>query len=232
LKHEHKREWLKIMKKELKSLYENHTYDLVKLSNDKRALKNKWVFKLKTEEGCPHLRYKARSVVKGFSQKKGVDFEEIFFPVVKMSSIRVVLGMVTSMNLKIEQLDVKTSFLHGDLEEEIYMEHLEGSKVKDKENLVCKLRKSLYGLKQTPRQWYKKFETFMDEQGYSKMTEDNCVFIKRFDSDFIILLLYVDDMLVIGKDIGNITTLKNELSKFCAMKDLGFANQILGMRIS
>jgi len=139
LEHEYKREWLKAMKEELKSLHENHTYDLIKLPKGKRALKNKWVFKLKTEEGCSHPRYKARLVVKGFNQKKGFDFEEIFSLVVKMSSIRVVLGMAASMNLKIEQLDVKTTFLHGDLEEEIYMEQPEGSKVKRKENLVCKL---------------------------------------------------------------------------------------------
>jgi len=232
LEHEHKREWLKAMKEELKSLHENHTYDLVKLPKGKRALKNKWVFKLKTEEGCPHPRYKARLVVKGFNQKKGVDFEKIFFPVVKISSIRVVFGMAASMNLKIEQLDVKIAFLYGDPEEEIYMEQPEGNKVKGKENLICKLKKSLCGLKQAPRQWYKKFETFMDEHGYSKMTGDHGVFIKRFDNDFIILLSYVDDMLVIGKDIEKITSLKNELSKFYAMKDLGSVKQILGMRIS
>ena len=97
------------MKEELKSLHENHTYDLVNLPKGKRALKNKWVFKLKTKERCPHPRYKARLVVKGFSQKKGVDFGEIFSPVVKMSSIRVVLGMAASMNLKIEQFDIKTA---------------------------------------------------------------------------------------------------------------------------
>ena len=131
----------------MRSLLENHTYDLVKLPKEKKALKNKWVYKLKTENNSSQQRYKARLVVKGFSQKKGIDFEEIFSPVVKMSSIRVVLGLAARLNLEVEQLDVKTAFLHGDLEEEIYMEQPEGFKVKGKENLVCKLRKSLYGLK-------------------------------------------------------------------------------------
>ena len=99
--------------------------------------------------------------MKGFAQKKGVDFDEIFSPVVKMTSIRTVLGLAASMNLEVEQLDVKTAFLHGDLEEEVYMEQPEGFKVKGKEHMVCRLRKSLYGLKQTPRQWYRKFEDFM-----------------------------------------------------------------------
>ena len=112
-----------------------------------RTLKNKWVFKFKVEEHNLKPRYKARLVVKGFSQRKGIDFDEIFSPVVKMSSICTVLGLAASLNLEIEQMDVKTAFLHGDLEEEIYMEQLEGFIVDGKENFVCKLRESLYGLK-------------------------------------------------------------------------------------
>lgn len=196
-------------------------------------MKNKWVFRLKAEPNSSHPRYKARLVVKGFGQKKGIDFEEIFSPVVKMSSIRVVLGLAASMNLEIEQLDVKTAFLHGDLEEEIYMEQPEGFTAKGKENLVCRLKKSLYGLKQAPRQWYKKFDFFMVEHGYTRTTSDHCVFIKKFsDGEFIILLLYVDDMLIAGRDIEKIKKLKKELSKSFKMKDLGPANQILGMKIS
>lgn len=120
--HKSKGEWLKAMEEEMKYLHENHTYNLVKLPKGKRAPKNKWVYKLKIEEQNSQLRYKARLVVKGFGQKKGIDFEEIFSPVVKMSSIWVVLGLAASLNLKIEQLDVKTAFLHGDVEEEIYMD--------------------------------------------------------------------------------------------------------------
>ena len=160
--------------------------------------------------------------MKVFSQKKGIDFEEIFSPIVKMSSIRVVLGLAARLNLEVEQLDVKTAFLHGDLKEEIYMEQPESFKVKGKENLACKLKKSLYGLKQAPRQWYKKFDSFMMSQGYDRTTSDHCVFMKKFsDDDFIILLLYVDDMLIVGHDVGKIEKLKRELSKSFAMKDLG-----------
>ena len=97
-----------------------------------------------------------------------------------MSSIRTVLGLAASLNLEIEQMDVKTTFLHGDLEEEIYMEQPEGFKVDGKENFVCKLKKSLYGLKQAPRQWYKKFEFVMEEQGYKKTSSDHCVFVQNF----------------------------------------------------
>ena len=114
------------MQEEMKSLHENLTYELVKLPKGKRALKNKWVYRIKMEEQSTKPRYKARLVVKGFSQKQGVEFEEIFAPVVKMTSIRVVLGIASSLDLEIEQMDVKTAFLHGDLEEEIYMEQPEG----------------------------------------------------------------------------------------------------------
>lgn len=108
---------------------------------------------MKHDENTSNPRYKARLVVKGFSQRKGIDFEEIFSPVVKMSSIRIVLSLAASLDLEIEQMDVRTAFLHGDLEEEIYMIQPEGFVVKGKEDCVCKLKKSLYGLKQAPRQW-------------------------------------------------------------------------------
>ena len=113
------------------------------------------------------------------------------------------------------------------------MEQPESFKVKGKEDYVCKLKKSLYGLKQAPRQWYKKFESVMGEQGYKKTSLDHCVFVRRFsDDDFIILLLYVDDMLIVGKNASRIDELKKQLSKSFAMKDLGHAKQILGMRIT
>ena len=110
------------------------------------------------------------------------------------------------------------------MEEEIDMEQPEGFEVKGKENLVCRLKKSLYGLKQAPRQWYRKFESFMANHGYMKTNSDHCVFVQKFSNDnFIILLLYVDDMLIIGRDITKIKDLKKEMSKTFAMKDLGAA---------
>ena len=119
------------MQDEMESLQKNHTYEVVKLPKGKKALKNKWVFKLK-KDGSGVVKHKARLVVKGFLQKKGIDFDEIFSPVVKMASIRIILGLVASMNLELEQMDVKIAFLHGDLHEEIYMEQPEGFKVSGK----------------------------------------------------------------------------------------------------
>ncbi|CAM8944063.1 unnamed protein product [Rhodiola kirilowii] len=150
-----------------------------------------------------------------------------------MTSIRGVLGLVASMNLELEQMDVKTAFLHGEIEEDLYMEQPEGFEQKGKENMVCKLNKSLYGLEQAPRQWYKKFENFMIDQGYTKLNSDHCVFTRKFtDDDLIILLIYFVDMLIVGQDKKKIITLKKDLNKVFEMKDLGQAKQILGMHIS
>ena len=119
-------------------------------------------------------------------------------------------------------MDVKTAFLHGDLEEEIYMEQPEGCEVKGKENLACKLKKSLYGLKQALRQWYKKFDSFMVDHEQTRTVADQCVYLQRFsDENFIILLLYVDDILIIGQDTAMINKLKKDLSQYLDMKNLG-----------
>ena len=149
----------------------------------------------------------------------------------KLTTIRLVLKIVAVENLHLEQLDVKTAFLHGDLEEELYMRQPEGFIKEDKKSLVCRLKKSLYGLKQAPRQWYKKFDSFMSNHGFTRCQADHCCYFKKFNNNFIILLLYVDDMLVAGSDMQEIVNLKQKLSKQFEMKDLGAAKQILGMRI-
>jgi hypothetical protein len=146
-----KKKWERGMKDEMDSLVNNQTWDLVQFPAGKRTLQNKWVYKLKEEDGGKK-RYKARLVVKGFAQKKCIDFDETFSPVVKMTSIRTILCLMAIEYFHLEQLDVKTTFLLGDLEEDIYMHQPQGYEVKGKDNLVCRLKKRLYGLKQAPRQ--------------------------------------------------------------------------------
>ncbi|KAL9274475.1 Retrovirus-related Pol polyprotein from transposon TNT 1-94-like protein, partial [Drosera capensis] len=170
--------------------------------------------------------------MKGFEQKRGIDYNEIFSHVVKMTTIRLVLSIVTAEDLHLEQLDIKTAFLHGDLDEDIYMVQPEGYQIAGKENLVCKLTKNLYGLKQAPRQWYLKFGNFMSRSGYKKSDLDPCCYWRHFGSSYIILLLYIDDMLVAGSDVEEINRLKKQLSEEFEMKDLGASKQILGMSIS
>lgn len=191
-------------------------------------MQKNWVYRLKEEDGGKH-RFKARLVVKGFVKKKGIDFREFFSLVVKMTSIRIILSIVAAEDLHLEQVDVK---FHGDLEEEIYMGRPQGFKVKGKEKLVYRLQKSLYGLKQAPRQWYLKFDSFMVEQGYNMCNSNHCVYFKRLDNEsYIILCLYVDDMLVAGSNMDHIRELTQQLAKSFAMKELGEEKQILGMKI-
>jgi transposase InsO family protein len=226
-------EWKVAMDEEMESLKKNETWELVKLPKGKRAIGCKWVYaKKEGTQGSKGIRYKARLVAKGFSQKEGVDYNEVFSPVVKHTSIRVILAIVAQFDLELEQLDVKTAFLHGNLEEEIFMKQPEGFEIAGNEEHVCKLKKSLYGLKQSPRQWYKRFDTFMMGQNYTRSEYDHCVYFKKLlDGSFIYLLLYVDDMLIAAKSMKEINILKTQLSKEFEMKDLGAARKILGMEI-
>ena len=139
-----------------------------------------------------------------------------------MASIHTILSIVATEIFYLEQLDVKITFLHDDLDEELYMAQPQGFEVKGKENLVCKLKKSLYGLKQAPRQWYLKFDRFLHEHGYNRCHSDYCAYFKRLDDDsYTILCLYVDDMLVAGFNMDHIQGLKQQLGHSFSMKDLG-----------
>lgn len=225
--------WLVAMEEEMESLYKNKTWEVVSLPEGKTAIGCKWVYKRKAYSSeLGGTRYKARLVAKGFAQKEGVDYNEIFSPVVKHTSIRVLMSIVAHGDLELEQLDVKTAFLHEDLDEEIYMYQPEGYKVEGKESQVCRLRKSLYGLKQSPQQWYKRFDSFMLKHGFSRSDYDCCVYIhKLLGGEFIYLLLYVDDMLIASRSMLEINKLKVELGKEFDMKDMGAARKILGMEI-
>ena len=153
--------WKEAMVDEMTSLHKNEAWDLVELSVGRKPIGSKWVFKKKTNAEGKVEKYKAWLIAKGYSQVSGIDFGDIFSPVAKVTSIRLVLSIATDFDFEVEQMDVKTTFLHGDLEEEIYMKQPEGFAVKGKKELVCKLKKSLYGSKQSPRMWYQKFDTFI-----------------------------------------------------------------------
>ena len=182
----------------MKSLHDNHTWDLVKRPAGSKLVNCKWIFKRKQcILGVEQGRFKARLVARGFTERQGIDYNDVFSPVVKHSSIRILLSMVAKFDLELEQMDVKTAFLYGELEETIYMRQSEGFIIEGKEDFVCKLKKSLYGLKQSPRQWNKRFDEFMTRIKFKRSKFDNCVYFK-FASyhNFFILLLYVDDILI------------------------------------
>ncbi|KAE8673308.1 hypothetical protein F3Y22_tig00111794pilonHSYRG00058 [Hibiscus syriacus] len=224
--------WMMAMQEEIEAFHKNNTWDLVPLPQGMKPIGNKWVFKIKRNGDNQVERYRARLVVKGYAQKEGIDFNEIFSPVVRLTIVRVVLAMSATLNLHLEQLDVKTTFLHGNLEEEIYMFQPEGFEEKEKKNLVCRLNKSLYGLKQALRCWYKRFDSFIMCLGYNRLNADPCAYFKRSGgNDFVILLLYVDDILVAGPNKDHIKELKAQLAREFEMMDLGSTNKILGMQI-
>ncbi|KAL1540901.1 hypothetical protein AAHA92_25185 [Salvia divinorum] len=225
--------WLDAMREEMDSLMRNRTWILTERSSSQKLVGCKWIFKKKVKVSDQNrIRYKARLVAKGYLQKEGVDFNEIFSPVVKHSSIRILLSVVAQRNWELHQLDVKTTFLHGDLIETIYMEQPKGFIVSGQEEKVCLLKKSLYGLKQSSRQWYIKFDAHLSSIGFIKSAYDNCVYIKSDEEkEVAYLVLYVDDMLVAAADMNEINSVKHELQREFEMKDLGEAKRILEMDI-
>ncbi|CAM8951514.1 unnamed protein product [Rhodiola kirilowii] len=140
---------------------QNHTWGLVNLPQGCKPLDSKWIFTKKMKVDGTIEKYKARLVIKGYRQKEGLDYFDTFSPVIRITSIRMIIAIVALRNLEIYQMDVKTAFLNGDLEEEIYMDQPEGCRVLGLERKVCKLVKSLYGLKQAPKQWHEKFDKAM-----------------------------------------------------------------------
>lgn len=222
------------MKEEMSSLEKNQTWKLVPRLKNKSIIDCKWVFKVKEGTSSTEpLRFKARLVEKGYTQKEGVDYNEIFSPVVKFTTIRVMLALVALFDWELEQLDVKTAFLHGELDEQIFMNQPKDFKDKLKPDYVCFLKRSLYGLKQSPRQWYKRFDSFVLTIGFQRSKFDHCLYFQHNETDnnYLFLLLYVDDMLLVGSSPKSINNIKTDLSGEFDMKDLGKAKRILGMEI-
>ncbi|GKB82687.1 retrovirus-related pol polyprotein from transposon TNT 1-94 [Tanacetum coccineum] len=191
---------------------------------------SKWLYKIKEGiEGVQKPRYKARLVARGFTQRASIDYNEVFSPVVRHTSIRVILALTACKDYELEQLDVKTTFLHGNLEEVIYMRQPPGY---EQGNNVCLLKKSLYGLKQSPRQWYRRFDEYMLSNGFKRSSYDSCVYYRSYaPGEYIYLLLYVDDMLIACKSKAEIGSTKSLLKKEFDMKKLGEAKKILGIEI-
>ena len=190
------KEWKEATDAEYASLLENHTWDLVELPEG-RATGCKWVLKLKYDSQGNVDRFKGRLVAQGYSQKHGIDYEETFSPVAHFSSIRTVLAYAVEKRMKIHQMDVVTAFLNGDLTEDIYMQQPPGYVNKGNERLVCQLRKSLYGLKQSPRCWNSKFTQHAKRLGFKESGADPCIFTRKRNEKVEIIAIYVDDLIVI-----------------------------------
>ena len=224
--------WVNAMNEEIKSMNDNNVWELVELPEGQKRVGCKWIFKTKLDSKGNIERHKARLVAKGFNQREGIDYNETFSPVSKKDSLRIILALVAHYDLELHQMDVKIAFLNGSLEEEVYMAQPQGFIKEGKENMVCMLKKSIYGLKQASRQWYIKFHDTITSFGFKENTVDRCIYLKISGSKFVFLVLYVDDLLIASSDLGLLSETKKYLSKNFEMKDLGEASFVIGIEIS
>jgi hypothetical protein len=190
----------------------------------------KWVYKIKNRADGSVERYKARLVTKGFAQEYGIDYEETFAPVARLTFVRSLLAVATVRHWQLFQMDVKNAFLNDDLTEEVYMHPPPG--YHHPPHKVCRLRRALYGLKQAPRAWFAKFSSVVAQQGFVSSSYDSGLFLRTTNNGTILILLYVDDMIITGDDISGIRALQSFLSQNFEMKDLGTLSYFLGLEVT
>ncbi|KAI3797236.1 hypothetical protein L1987_32491 [Smallanthus sonchifolius] len=224
--------WKQAMTNEFKALQDNGTWELVPRPESSPVIRCMWLFRHKFKSDGSLERYKARLVVNGKSQTVGIDCDETFSPVVKPATIRTVLSLALSKQWPIHQLDVKNAFLHGDLQETIYMHQPPGFVDSTAPHYVCRLRKSLYGLKQAPRAWFNRFSTFIISQGFKSSLCDNSLFVYRQGTNTAYLLLYVDDIVLTASSTEFLNKIISSLSTEFAMTDLGSLHHFLGITVT
>lgn len=221
-----KEQWEQSMNSEMKALEKNNTYTLVEPPPNCKPVKNRWVFRIKTNPDGSVNKYKARLVIKGCSLREGIDFDQTYSPVARLESVRILFSIAAANNLELYQMDVKSAFLNGNLEENILMEQPIG--FEDNTGRVCKLNKALYGLPQAPKAWNSRFDAFMKKFGLKSTNADPCVYSNE-DCD-IYVILWVDDGLLLGKSKIKIKKLLNEMRKEFDITS-SIANYYLGIEI-
>ena len=224
--------WRTAMDVEMDSIKRNDTWKLMDLPAGGKRVGVKWVYKTKFNENGEVDKYKARLVVKGYSQQYGVDYTEVFAPVARMETIRLVVALAAQRGWAIYQLDVKSAFLYGELNEEVFVEQPYGYVQKGHEHKVYKLKKALYGLKQAPRAWYSRIETYFLKEGFEKCDYEHTLFIKTGDGgNFLIISLYVDDLIYTGNDELMVLEFKESMKHEFDMTDLGKMRYFLGLEV-
>jgi len=223
--------WREVVLEEMKALEKNKTWNVTTLPDGKKTIGCKWVFTLKYNSDGSIERYKARLVAKGFTQTYGIDYSETFAPVAKLNTVGILLSLAADLDWPLHQLDVKNAFLNGGLEE-VYMDIPPSFENKFGSN-VCTLNKCLYGLKQSPRAWFEKFTQSMKKQGYIQGPADHTLFTKfSNDGKFFVLIVYVDDIVLMGDDTIEMTRVKEKLAVDFEIKDLGSMRYFLGMEVA
>ena len=218
------------MDTEIAALEANNTWTLTPLPPHRKAVGCKWVFRVKYRADGSIERYEARLVAKGFTQQEGLDFTETFSPVAKMTTVKTLLAVSAVRGWHLTQLDVNNAFLHGDLHEDVYMQLPQGFHCKG--GLVCKLNKSLYGLKQASKQWYSKLSSTILQYGFKQSKSDYSLFTKKSHKSFLALLVYVDDIFIASNDVKAVEDLKLFLDQKFKLKDLGSLKYFLGLEVA
>jgi hypothetical protein len=222
--------WEIAMQEEYDSLVVNNTWSLVPLLKGRKPISCKWVFKIKHGVDGEVERYKARLVARGFTQTFGVNYNETFALIIKCVSICCIFTLGAIEDMEIHQMDVKIAFLNGDLEEEIYMELPEGF-TQEGEHLVCKLHKSLYGLKQFPKAWNQKLDVFLKRIEFVRSDADFSVYVTQVKDVKFFIVVYIDDLILVCNKKDKLLQMKEELSQKFEMKDLGDLHFFLGMEV-
>ncbi|RZC01797.1 Retrovirus-related Pol polyprotein from transposon RE2 [Glycine soja] len=223
--------WLKAMKAELEALQSNNTWTLTKLPHNKKAIGCGWVYKVKYHADGSIERYKTRLVAKGYTQMEGLDFLNTFSPVAKLTTVKLVLALAAINGWHLRQLDVNNAFLHGELNEEVYMQ-LPPGMVVPHSNQVCRLNRSFYGLKQASRQWFHRLSTLLLNNGFTQASSDHSLFFSFNNESFTEILVYVDDIVLTGNDIKRINQITSLLDVVFKIKDLGNLKFFLGIEVA
>ncbi|KAG7599301.1 Integrase catalytic core [Arabidopsis suecica] len=224
--------WIEAMREELRMIEKNKTWQVVARPKDKNVISVKWIFRLKTDASGEAIKHKARLVARGFTQEYGVDYLETFAPVSRYDTIRIVMAIAVQQGWKLFQMDVKSAFLNGDLEEEVYIEQPPGFIEEGEEGKVLKLHKALYGLKQAPRAWYGRIDGYFIKNGFVRSINDAALYVKKTSKEIMVVSLYVDDIIVTGSNIKEIEQFKEEMKNEFEMTDLGELSYFLGMEVT
>src|SRR5665213_3374868 len=226
--------WQQAIESELKSLKDNDTWSIIPhhlVPDGRQLIGCKWVFKRKLNSDGSIARYKARLVAKGYAQQFGIDYDETYASVAKFTSIRALIAITASYDLDMHQMDVKTAFLNGDLNEEIYMTVPEGID-HDLTSAVCRLNRTLYDLKQSPQMWNQKIDQYLINQRYIQLHADHSLYIRRSQSELAIIALYVDDLLILSDTIETMLKVKLALSNKFEMTYCGELHHFFGIQMT
>lgn len=221
--------WQSAIDSELNSLAENETWELVPKPKTVKLLGTRWVFRIKQEPNG-EKKYKARLVVRGFQQREGIDFFETYAPVARLPTIRLILALATQKQLFTRHLDVTTAFLYGNLEEIVYLRSPDGVEIP--EGQAIRLKKSLYGLRQSPKCWNIRFNDFITSLGFIQSKSDYCLYVWTKDAEVVYLVIYVDDTLIAGTREETISDFVKRLSSEFKMKDLGPVRRFMGLNVN